>query len=160
MKKLVFTALTLSQLLMTSCASLEVNPATGIDTAKSIQITVDCSRPSFEKAIIQWLNEHDIETKLVTESPTEGWHLRCDGSHSWDLAFYLSDAKVTSSHNGIENGSSHYVLSGGPLSLDPDKWHKDSTIVKRLLDGLFGIEAPPTPPKPKKPTKSWKNIRK
>ena len=133
--------------LLVSCASLQVQPATGIEAAKSIELTVDCSRPSFEKAIVTWLNDHKIESKIVSEPSAEGWHLACKGAHSWDIVFYLSDAKVTSSLDGVENGNAHYVLSGGALSLDPDKFHKDSTIVARLMNGLFGVEAPPQTPK-------------
>jgi hypothetical protein len=130
-------------LLLPACASLDVKPAAGIDTAKAMAIFVRCSRPSYQKAITDYLEARKVAVEVVTELPVEGWYLNCTAVHSWDLAFYLSDAKVTSFLDGVENGSAHYVLAGGMMSLDPDKWHKDATTVKRMLDGLYGITPPP-----------------
>ncbi len=121
--------------------SLDHHVAEGIQEAKRVVVAENpkTSRQSFRKAVTMWLKEHGYEVAAVQESVNAGWRLDYEAFWSWDLAYYLSDAKITALLNGEEKGSAKYSVFAGPFSVNPSKWKHDETTVDRMMRKLFGM---------------------
>jgi hypothetical protein len=103
-----------------------------------VLITNTKTKEGFKKAIEAWLQTHNYSYVVKSaDSPHENEKLTIEyvGHWSWDLALYLSSARIQAFQGGLRVGDVRYEV---PNTLDTDKFSNAEERIKLMLDVLFG----------------------
>lgn len=132
----------LSLILLSGCAITYTQQPIRVPMGKN-QICImhnPKTRAGFERAMVDWLNEHQYRTKILSQYSNQNackWLLTYYGKWSWDLYIYLADAKITAYHNGQYAGYSRFHVDGKSMNVNMQKYGSADLRVRAMMDNLF-----------------------
>lgn len=96
------------------------------------------TRDGFREAIEQWLTKNNYKYTVTpdgTKHDLEKLTIEYVGYWKWDLALYLSEARVEAFHQGQRVGQVSYKA---PNSLNTNKFSHAEKRIEKMLEVLFG----------------------
>ena len=98
----------------------------------------EATRSGFLDAIKEWLRKNNYKYIVKagnSNNELEKITIEYVGHWKWDLAIYLSKAKIEAFHNGQRVGEVNY---NAPNSLNTNKFGNGAERIKYMLEVLFG----------------------
>jgi len=133
--------LSASLVVLSACTSLEVRPippqSVKIDFV-CIKKNTDVNVDDFVSVVQEGFARHGLATKLVEgQMPTDCHYLlEYTADRSWDLAPYMSDARLTITKDGVYLSSGHYHLNGHG-GFDLAKWAGTASKLNPVIDQML-----------------------
>ncbi|NYZ69124.1 hypothetical protein H0A36_24190 [Endozoicomonas sp. SM1973] len=131
-----------SSLLLSSCAlTYKHTEAKGIKWASEVCILKDEeTRQGFLDVMVNWLEEKNYKPRVVhsrRQAYKCDWYLSYYGKWSWDLAIYLSDAKIYAHNNSRRVGVSEYYVTAGAWNANLAKHGSSEPRIRKMMNNLF-----------------------
>ena len=115
-----------------------IDPQPEPSTYEVVVVTDSETKPGFLDAITNWLNDNNYTYSVVPDHSQHDFDkltLEYVGRWAWDLAIYLSEARVEGFHGGQRVGSVEYRA---PNTLSGAKFGNAAERVNYMLEVLFG----------------------
>jgi hypothetical protein len=137
MKKILWCVFIVA--LMTGCAGPRYtgSPIGDVNSAKIVIINDKQTRSGFQDAMESWLSMNNYDYIVAPEGSKydfEKINLEYVGKWSWDLALFMSDARISAYHEGQRVG---YVQYEAPNSLNANKFGNAEERIGYMMDVLF-----------------------